>query len=124
MRFRGRRKKPAVLRAGGAERGDELSPFERARLEREYAEIENERWERVDRRVQRYVMLGLIVVGAVSTIVMAFLTLNSSDPIIRISPGAGVTVSIVAGLRLRALSGGETTSIWDWLLQRDGKSAG
>jgi hypothetical protein len=105
------------------EGGDELSPFEQARLEREYAELENERWERVDRRVQRYVMLGLIVIGAVSAIVMAFLTLNSSDPAIRISPGAGVTVSIVAGLRLRALSGGETTSIWDWLLQRDGKSA-
>jgi hypothetical protein len=78
----------------------------------------------VDQRVQRYVMLGLIVIGAVSTIVMAFLTLNSGDPVIRLSPSAGVTVSIVAGLRLRALSGSDKVTFWDWLLQRNEKSIG
>lgn len=85
----------------------ELDPFERAKLEREHSRLENERWERVDRRVHRFVMLALLVITVVSMIVMAFLALNSGDTGFRITPGAGVSglVALVAGLLLRALNG-------------------
>jgi hypothetical protein len=93
------------------------------RVQRRASELETEKWERVDRRVQRYAMLVLLIIAAVAAITLAFLTLNSSEAAVRITPGAGVVVAIVAGLRLRALGDGDSTSIWDWLIRRQERSA-
>jgi hypothetical protein len=63
----------------------------------------------VDRRVERYALLVVFFVGAVSAIVVA-------------TPGAPVAVSAMAGLRLRALNGHGGASVWDWLIRRQGGS--
>jgi len=73
--------------------------------ERRRSQLETERWERLDRRVERYALLVVFFLGAVATIAAA-------------APGAPVAISVLAGLRLRALNGHEVTSFWDWLIQR------
>lgn len=88
--------------------------------QRRESELETERWNRQDRRVERYVMLALLVIAAVAAIVLAFLTLESGQGGgVPATSGTGV-VALVAGLRLRALGRGDSASIWDWLIQRQG----
>lgn len=109
---------PGVLKA---ERG-ELSPWQKFQLDREYvhldqtvagsqikraaavAELETERWERMDRRVVRYAILAFILLMTVAAIVLAFLTAGSDPAQTRIPPGAPVAlVGILGGLGFRTL---------------------
>jgi hypothetical protein len=106
-------------RAQIRERRKKRKGKERHRDERLMSELETERWERVDRRVERYVFLATFSLGALATIALAFITYDSANAALQVSPGAPATVSILAGLRLRALTRGDRTSIWDWLIQRD-----
>lgn len=81
---------------------------EAARLsqaQRRASELETEKWNREDRRRRRYLMLALLAIAVVSTIVMAFLTVKSSDAGIQLGPGTGISAfgALVAGLLLRAL---------------------
>lgn len=91
---------------------------ERHRDERLLSQLETERWERLDRRVERYVFLAIFSLGALATIALAFITYDSAQAALQVSPGAPATVSVLAGLRLRALTRGDGASIWDWLIQR------
>jgi len=85
---------------------------ERDRDERRRSQLETERWERLDRRVERYALLAIFFLGAVAAVVLA-------------APGAPVAISVLAGLRLRAVSGRSAASIWDWLiLRQEGKPHG
>jgi hypothetical protein len=86
--------------------------------ERLLSALETERWERLDRRVERYVFLAIFSLGALATIALAFITYDSAQAALQVSPGAPATVSVLAGLRLRALTRGDGASIWDWLIQR------
>jgi hypothetical protein len=109
---------PGVIKA---ERG-ELSPWQKLQLDREYvhldqtvagnqikratavAELETERWERLDRRVVRYAILAFILLVTVAAIVLAFLTAGSDPAQARISPGVPVAlVGVLGGLGFRAL---------------------
>jgi hypothetical protein len=93
----------------GGEPGErKLAPTPAAVLERDWDErrrsqLETERWERLDRRVERYALLVIFFLGAVATIA---------------SPGAPIAILVLAGLRLQALNGREGASIWDWLIRR------
>ena len=71
--------------------------------ERRRSQLETERWERLDRRVERYALLVIFFLGAIATIA---------------SPGAPVAILVLAGLRLGALNGRDGASIWDWLIRR------
>ena len=73
--------------------------------ERRRSQLETERWERLDRRVERYVLLVIFFIGALTGIFLA-------------GPGPQLALSVLAGLRLRALNGREGASIWDWLIRR------
>lgn len=73
--------------------------------ERRRSQLETERWERLDRRIERYALLVIFFLGAVTALALA-------------PPGAPVAVSVLAGLRLRALNAREGASIWDWLIRR------
>jgi hypothetical protein len=73
--------------------------------ERRRSQLETERWERLDRRVERYALLVIFFIGAIGGIVLA-------------APGPQLAISVLAGLRLRALNDREGASIWDWLIRR------
>jgi hypothetical protein len=96
-----------------------MKPEKRYRDERLMSELETARWERLDRRVERYVFLAIFSLGALATIAMAFITYDSAYAVLQVSPGAPATVSVLAGLRLRALTRGDGASFWDWLIQRE-----
>ena len=85
--------------------GEPVPSVERDWDERRRSQLETERWERLDRRVERYALLVIFFLGAVAALVLA-------------APGAPVAISVLAGLRLRALNGREGASIWDWLIRR------
>lgn len=87
------------------DRDERRKAEERDRDERRESELETERWERLDRRVERYVFLAISLLSAVAAIALAFIALPSDQVEVRISPSVPVVVSILAGLRLRALSG-------------------
>ena len=82
-----------------------VAGVERDRDERRRSQLETERWERLDRRIERYALLVIFFVGAVTALVLAL-------------PGAPVAISVLAGLRLRALNDREGASVWDWLIRR------
>jgi hypothetical protein len=94
----------AEANAGIREREEHLKADHRDRDERRASELETERWNRKDRRVERYVMLGLFALIALASIALAFLTLDSDEIGMRITPSAPAAVAIIVGLRLRALS--------------------
>lgn len=85
-----------------------IGSVERDWDERRRSQLETERWERLDRRVERYALLVIFFIGAISSIVFA-------------APGPQLAISALAGLRLRALNGREGASIWDWLIRRQAR---
>jgi hypothetical protein len=93
--------------AGLWERKEHLKADHRDRDERRASELETERWNRIDRRVERYATLGLFVLTALASIALAFLTLDSDEIGVRITPSAPAAVAIIVGLRLRALGRGD-----------------
>jgi hypothetical protein len=88
--------------------------------QRRESELETARVDRRGRQVERYVMLALLVIAGFAVIVLTFLTLESGQGgRVPATSGAGV-VALVASLRLLALGRGDSASIWDWLIQRQG----
>jgi hypothetical protein len=77
----------------------------RGQDERRATDIKSQESERVDRRVERYVAMGVFLLGAIAAVVLVFVTLGSSEMEHQVSPSVGVIVSAGGGLRLRALSG-------------------
>jgi len=104
--------------AATRERKKKRKAKERDRDERRAAELETARWERIDRRVERYVLLSIFLLGAMGAVALGFVASSSNQAELTVSPGASVAVSVIAGLRLRALDGGDRTSMWDWLISR------
>jgi hypothetical protein len=84
-----------------------VAGLERDWDERRRSQLETERWERLDRRVERYALLVTFFLGAVATIA---------------SPGPPVAILVLAGLRLQALNARDGASIWDWLIRRQAGS--
>jgi hypothetical protein len=87
------------------------------RTERRRAEMEDERWERVDRRIERYVLLAVFVLGAIAAICLALLTVHSNQDGIRATPAAGAVVPALAVLRLRSLAQPQGSSL-SWFGRR------
>lgn len=97
------RKAMAAARIREREQSQEAERLDRA--QRRASELETEKWNREDRRRRRNVMLSLLAITVVSTIVMAFLTVKSTEAGIQFGPGTGISAfgALVAGLLLRAL---------------------
>jgi hypothetical protein len=104
--------------AATRERKKKRKAKERDRDERRASELKTARWERIDRRVERYVLLSIFLLGAMGAVALGFVASSSNQAELTVSPGASVAVSVIAGLRLRALDGGDRTSMWDWLISR------
>lgn len=99
-------------------RDEDRNSEHRDRDEQRQSCLENERWERLDRRVVRYAMLALFFSATLAAILLSFLGFGSGDVGARIMPAPVVVVAVVAAQRLGALSGSGRASIWDWLVQR------
>jgi ABC-type multidrug transport system fused ATPase/permease subunit len=88
--------------------------------ERRQDELETARWERQDRRVERYVFLVIFLLGTIAAIVLAFMAVDTRE--LQITPSAPLAVSILAGLRLRSLRNSDSASFWGWLIHRQEKN--
>ena len=77
----------------------------RLREKRQESELETERWDRRDRRVQRYVVLFVFLLAAVAAIVLTFITPDAGGFALWPVPSTPVAVAVLAGLQLRGLNG-------------------